>query len=323
MKRPIFIHAGLRSGSTYFWSKFRDIPTVMAFYEPFSEDLGRATRHFMLTHGPDSWSSRHAPTAPYYREYEPLLEDDRPGIHGFHPSFSYVNYFLNTPALPEQHAYLDALLALARSKEKQPVLGFCRSLGRTAWMRRHFPEAFHIVMVRNPVDQWLSGYYFHQSTHNPYFLINPVWCLRHPGDHPYAAAIAPTMAELMDQPALPLSALYEVFLQVYAAGLITALHDADLIVDIDLLTASPTYRRAVEESLTEATGLALDFADCHIATYREETSGVDFVRVTDRVVASLSSWIRDEPRANNWPLRHPWALLSLLEVSARRAPRQP
>jgi hypothetical protein len=316
--RPIFIHAGLRSGSTYFWSKFREKSTVMAFYEPFSEDLGRATRQYLLTHGPDTWSSGHAPTAPYYQEYEPLLEGEATGIRGFHPSFSYQNYFLNSPMLDDQRAYLDSLIALATDARKQPVLGFCRSLGRAPWLKRHFPQAAHIVVVRNPVDQWLSGYHFYHSTRNPYFLINPVWCFRHPGDHPYVTTIAPQWSSTLANSALPLSTLYEIFLHVYAAGLITAIQEADLIVDMDLLSQSATYQRAIAHSVHDLSDIALDFSDCRITHYQRHDVGFNLSDVTDRAVASVAEWISGTPDARHWNMANPWTILTRMERSAWR-----
>lgn len=320
--RPIFIHAGLRSGSSYVWTKFRDNPAVMAFYEPFSEDLGRATRQFLLTHGPHSWRSGHTETAPYYKEYEPLL-DSQGGICGFSPSFSYENYFLNNVDLPDQRRYLQSLIDLAGRQDKTAVLGFCRSLGRSAWMKRFFPDAVHIVMIRNPVDQWLSGYNFFKSTQNPYFLMNPLWCMRHPGDNKYIKEQCERLGKALSQPSLGASMLYEIFLHVYGSGTLSALAHADLVFDIDLLSRSSLYRHSIESRLSKITGIELDFSDVRMIGHSPSEAGLDFAGITARVIEDLSRCLDGQPDPNRLGSGEPWTLLMKMEISACQPAKKP
>ena len=43
VKPPIFIHASLRTSSTWFWTQFREISGTLCFYEPFSFTLNWLT----------------------------------------------------------------------------------------------------------------------------------------------------------------------------------------------------------------------------------------------------------------------------------------
>ncbi len=286
IRRPIFLHAGMRSGSTYLWAKFRELPGVMAFYEPFSEDLGRMSPTFLRHHGPDTWRSGHAPTAPYYLEYEPLLRPSG-GVHGFASEFSYANYFVTQQELPAQRAYLASLLAQAEAAQTVPVLGFCRSLGRTAWLKTQFPDAVHLVLIRNPVYQWLSGWQFYTQTQNPYFLTRPLLIAQYPGDNPYMHLIAQEFREQITAPSVPIATVYEVFLHVYAASTLAALLDADLVIDIDVLSASAAYRQFITAQLTALTSLPLDVTDCRVSQYPIEGGPVPFKAINHHVVTRL------------------------------------
>lgn len=312
---PIFIHAGLRSGSSYFWGKFRQASSVMAFYEPFSEDLGRMSEAFLRTHGPSTWKSGHAQTEPYYLEYAPLLMENG-GIRGFDPSFSYSNYFRTDDSLPDQKQYLESLLDLAESAHGRPVLGFCRSLGRAPWLKREFPEALHLVMIRNPVHQWMSGYQFHKSTGNPYFLLNPVNCARHPGDNPHMQRVHEKLSEEIQRDSFPLDLLYALFLYVYVSGILAALPYADLVVDMDLLSDSFVYRSLIERRIHGLTGLALDFSDCRIANRTTTEPPIDFQRLNHAVLEDFRRFLPERAQEPSFLKdRDPLSLLIKVELS--------
>jgi hypothetical protein len=107
----------------------------------------------------DTWSSHHPRlTRPYYHEYAPLLRNGTPGVDGFRRAFGAANFFADAAAeLPELRAYIAMLLAHAAKQGRQPVLKFCRSIGRVAWMQRNFPGAVHVVVLRNPATQFGSA----------------------------------------------------------------------------------------------------------------------------------------------------------------------
>lgn len=316
MRRPIFLHAGMRSGSTYVWTKFRNLPGVMAFYEPFSEDLGRMSREFLRQHGPHTWSSGHTPTAPYYLEYEPLLRPSG-GVQGFAPEFPYVNYFVTRQVLPEQRAYLASLLTQADAAQTVPVLGFCRSLGRTAWLKTQFPDALHLVLIRNPVHQWLSGWQFYTQTHNPYFLTRPLLIAQHPGDNRYMQHVFRELREQITAPSVPLNTLYEVFLHVYAASTLAALPEADLVIDIDVLSASAAYRQFIAAQISALTGLDLYLTDCRVSQYSVNTGPVPFQAINQKVVtALLASEAANVAQTLHSCTALPYTVLTKIELSA-------
>ena len=42
---PVFIHAAPRTSSTWFWLKFRELPSTLCYYEPFNYALNWMTPH--------------------------------------------------------------------------------------------------------------------------------------------------------------------------------------------------------------------------------------------------------------------------------------
>jgi len=138
----VFLHTGWRSCGTWIWAHFRESPSVRAFYEPLHEDLATITRPKLGAVRPSSWKSGHSNTAAYFAEYEALLSPDGRGVVGYRQDFAFENYFME----PDEHspaleAYLRSLLDSAHAEGRMPVLKFCRSLGRVAWLRRRFPGA--------------------------------------------------------------------------------------------------------------------------------------------------------------------------------------
>ena len=167
---PVFLHTGWRTAGTWLWSLYRALPESMAFYEPLHESLGTLSAWQLPTLRPDLWMSAHPGTQPYFNEFAPLLRQGSPGVAGFNEEFALAQYFVGADdALPEPASYLQSLIDLARSAGKQPVLKLARSLGRVGWMRNAFPDAAHVLVVRNPWSQWLSGWRLFTVHHSEYF----------------------------------------------------------------------------------------------------------------------------------------------------------
>jgi hypothetical protein len=188
----IFLHSGWRSCGTWLWEALRECRTVRAYYEPLHEDLDSLDRAALTRFSPGSWDSGHSPGAPYFAEYLPRLRHnmfgDRPGIRGYEQRFAFDDYFRDPddddPAL---HAYLQGLIEAARAEGRVPVLKFCRSLGRVPWMARHFPDAMHAVVLRDPVTQWLSARRQMEVMKNRYFVLAPFVILARNAAHPLVA----------------------------------------------------------------------------------------------------------------------------------------
>jgi hypothetical protein len=274
---PIFLHSSLRSGSTWFWSRFRADPQVHAYYEPFSEVLADLKPEHVDAYKPSGWASGHPSlAAPYYREYAPLLRPEG-GVAGFEPNFSYSLYYHRGAPHPPMRAYLDGLLRHAAGCGLVPVLGLCRSLGRLPWLRAEFP-GHHIVTVRNPLDQWRSCHRLATQESNTYFqfvayTIAMIGALSQacPGffeglPFPDVAAVARSgrgaaLTEFFET--LSNSERRQVFLRVSSLDLLIALPSADVLVDLDRLTGDAAYRAMMTHRLRRMTALPyLSFEDC-------------------------------------------------------------
>lgn len=276
----IFLHSGFRTGSTWFWHRFRQCAETYAYYEPFHGSLGDL-RPPAPTDGdaPHDPSLRHPQLdAPVWQEYYPLLNREG-GVTHYDWRFAYQNYY-DTGANEGQARYIRHLCTHAHARGKLPVFGFCRSLARTPWFRRS-GQGINIVTWRNPWDQWASYHAQTQQHQNLYFefrcfhiacvgRMSPVF-----GDF-FAGLDLPTLwpwqttaeHEISIMPAFDATATadrFRIFLRVFMLDMLISLHNADLIVDLDRLTAAAAYRQEMGESLRTLCGLP-DFSieDCRL-----------------------------------------------------------
>jgi hypothetical protein len=281
----IFLHSGWRSCGTWLWEALRECRTVRAYYEPLHEDLDSLDRAALTRFSPGSWDSGHSPGAPYFAEYLPRLRHnmfgDRPGIRGYEQRFAFDDYFRDPddddPAL---HAYLQGLIEAARAEGRVPVLKFCRSLGRVPWMARHFPDAMHAVVLRDPVTQWLSARRQMEVMKNRYFVLAPFVILARNAAHPL---VADALARL-DVPMPPhvsrdlgittqvcwqhvrgldWAERYRGFLALWAAASATALRSDALVIDSESLGENTPHGAAVERALGNAAGIRLSLFGGH------------------------------------------------------------
>ena len=273
------------------------------------------SREFLRTHGPETWNSKHSPTAPYYLEYQDLFDDTAGrGIRLFDPTFTFENYFRVEDPLPSQQAYLHSLLSHAHHQDQRPVLGFCKSLGRLPWIRRYFPEAVHITFVRDPIQQWLSGYQFYVETQNPYFLIYSSVYLKEPGDSAYIRALQGKFPDLMaSSTTFDVNRLFEAFMHIYGYSTIVSAMGADLVVDIDRVSSSAAYRRFIERRLFEVTGTTLDLSDCRIGHHRVIPVGL--AERGRHVLHDLTQWVYATDSITDRYDTSPWAVLEKIETA--------
>jgi hypothetical protein len=274
--RPIFLHSGFRSGSTWFWHRFREARGTLAYYEPFHELLTSLTVEALPRYGADQWASGHPGlSAPYFSEYRALLRPEG-GVPLYLPRFAAAAYY-ETGAEAAQARYIRSLVDHAREGARVPVLGFCRSLGRVPWFRAR-GEGINIVSWRNPWDQWVSCRDQAVLRQNWYFLFRFVLFASFGAWHPQLGAFfaglglppapdgitTPELAGLLAWfDAADLPTLLRVFLRVAMLDALIALQHADYIVDLDALSADPGQRRDAAAALGELTGLAdLSLADC-------------------------------------------------------------
>jgi hypothetical protein len=285
--RALFIHSGWRTGSTYFWTKFRHQPGCIGFYEPFNEMLSAMSPADVFTARHDLSALKHSEIGlPYFHEYIPLLGPK--GHPLFHLDFSYRNYFVVDQDLPEQHGYLDSLLQQAGRMRQVPVLGFVRSLGRVGWFKRRFSDSVNIVVMRSPVGQWMSARQMAQQHDHEFFDPMQALILAYAQGTP----ALPDLAQRLGLPRLnahPLQAAmaltrdlavkaspvdrFRRFAAVYILSYLAALPHADLTVDMDRLSADAVYQQETADAVRRLTDVALDFSDAQMP--RHATPDVD------------------------------------------------
>ena len=186
---PIFLHCGWRTRGTWIWNRFREMRGVAGYYEPLAEILARLRPDSVATITAESWPSGHRGLArPYFDEYRPFLRAGRNGVRSYRSRFATSEFFAAPDAaLPEPEAWLRLLLTTARDRGEQPVLKFCRSLGRLGWMRRRFPRCRAYRRDAGPVHAVRLRRAAVIATNNAYFLATPLQLLALNRDVPLVA----------------------------------------------------------------------------------------------------------------------------------------
>lgn len=298
MSRSVFIHSGWRCSSTYVWSRFRALPATRAYYEPWHESLADLTTEAIGRHTPDASGLRHPGGAqPYLAEFSTLLAPGG-GVAGYQTRFALDDYFLEPEADdPEQQAYVRGLIEAARAEGRAPVLACCRTLGKVAWLRG-WAGGFHIVLIRDPVQQWLSFYSLRKRPRPTYFEQCQYLILAEAARGARAAALlgAPRARGALGQriaavrrrlKRAPASVSFAAFIAVYVLSYLKALAQADLVIDVDRLGADAAYARGVSLAVEAATGLAPDFSDCRAPTPHPDATGVAYGVLARRMIEVL------------------------------------
>ena len=279
--RPVFLHAGWRSGGTWLWSRFRTLPRTLCYYEPLHEALAGLTPEAIDALHAAAWRSGHpALRRPYFDEFRPLLDETTGGVSGFHGDFAVRHFFAATDdEIANLADYLVFLLDHAARRGLQPVLKFCRTLGRIGWMQRHFPQALHVAVLRNPIEQFASARRQFLHSGNTYFLAMPLYLLAVHLHHPRVAA-ALRHLEVAPPPMPPDTGVheglaicdaairrsgalkaYQTFLAFWTLTAASVPEAIDLSIDIDLIKLSPDYRGQCEADLARLTGLPIELSD--------------------------------------------------------------
>jgi hypothetical protein len=278
----VFIHSGWRTAGTWIWSEFRSNPATMAFYEPLHEELAGLTLSQLADINTESWDSGHPQTAPYFVEYAPLLNGKRRGVAGFERSFAFSDYFVDADSQqPKLFAYLTRLSNLAFASGRKPVFKFCRSLGRTAWMKHHFPDAAHVTLVRDPITQWESAWRLSEQG-TPYFLAMPAAVLARSAGIPVVDAVTAAFelrlghlsgkhdpaadercAEFARNATMAMT--YRVSLAYWLVTSLVSLANAELAIDSDLLGTSSRYREETQDALTRVTGIDVNLGSARVS----------------------------------------------------------
>lgn len=236
---------------------------------------------------------------PYLSEFEPLLTAGG-GVRGYDPRFALDHYMLDADvADPAQQAYVADLIDTARGRNETPVLACCRTLGRIGWLRRRF-GGFHIVLIRDPVQQWMSFHSLRKRPRPTYFELCQYVILAELPDHQDAAETLLGLrlqsgGNLMERIATarrhlkraPDAVSFAAFMAVYVASYLRALPLADLVIDIDRLARDPDYARNVETAIRAGSGLSPDFSGCRTPPPHVCAARVLYRAVARKAIAAL------------------------------------
>jgi GR25 family glycosyltransferase involved in LPS biosynthesis/glycosyltransferase involved in cell wall biosynthesis len=289
---PVFIHAAPRTSSTWFWLKFRELPSALCYYEPFNYALNWMTPERAESLGGDSWESRHPKAKPYYREYVPLLRKAN-GVQHFQPAMTMQWYLpqggLRGELRPAEKDYLSLLIEHANEAGKAPVFGDCWSLGRIRAIKQTY-DGFHIFQYRNLWQQWLSylsykrrgSLTFYLSTvdiiwreDDPYFRYLVDRGLKHAaepwsGNGPKPSPlywnrmyenIPRDPDKVRPLEILPEHQAFAQFMGLYIYLYLHAQLCADLQADVTRMARDNGYRIDIEREIEQKTGLPVSFAD--------------------------------------------------------------
>jgi hypothetical protein len=295
---PIFVHSGWRCSSTYVWHRFRAVPEVLAYYEPWHEQLARLTPEWIERERPSTSGLRHPNEGlPYLSEFSGLLRPDG-GVHGFETRLALDDYFLPADHEdPGQAAYVETLIEAARREDRTPVLACCRTLGRIGWLRRRFGGT-HIVLIRDPVQQWRSFYSLRKRPRPTYFELCQYVILSETAGGEAGArrlGLTPAEGDLFERiqavrkrlKRAPARVSFAAFLAVYVLSYVAALPRADLVVDVDRLGADPEYARTMATAIEVLTGVKLDFSDCRTPAPHAGRLPVDYRKEAVSMIEAL------------------------------------
>jgi len=298
---PVFVHSGWRCSSTYVWSRFRALPSVRAYYEPWHEQLATLTPERIARETPRASGLRHpGDDVPYLAEFADLLKAGG-GVAGYQARFALDDYFLPADRQDAaQTAYVASLVGSAQAVGRTPVLACCRTLGRVDWLRRRF-GGFHVVLIRDPLQQWLSFHSLRKRPRPTYFELCQYLMLSEAvGAEPLARQLGLSAPKGGDLPAriaavrrrlkrAPARTSFTAFLAIYLLSYLKALPQADLIIDVDRLGQDPDYAARISEALSAGCGLAPDFSDCRTPAAHAEVPAAPYRRISRQVIDALEA----------------------------------
>jgi hypothetical protein len=304
-QEAVFLHAGWRCASTYVWSRFRRNPLTTSFYEPFGEVLAHCSPK-RIAHGtPQGWKSRHPPLVlPYAEEYRPLLRLLAKGVPGYRKEFALRRYFATDAGIGPEVRYLSRLIGHARARGTHPVLGFTRSLGRAAALKSAL-GGYHVLVRRNPLQQWLSCRSYRGELPLSYFeachflilALAPAGSaaqrfgatlglqgLRLPGRLRQQLRFLQSLTHAWSD-----ELSYRAFTAVSLLSHAIAEPVADLVVDVDRLSRSQQYLETLRARILADVGLAVDFGGCRVPSHDSAQVRLDFAALERDVRARLLS----------------------------------
>jgi hypothetical protein len=261
MRPTVFVHSSFRTSSTWIWTKFRENPAALAYYEYFHETLASLTAKSVNEQHPRAWRSRHPNSAPYYIEYLNLLKPDG-GVEGFDHTMALGTFFpiagYDGELSSAEAAYINKLMANAELQGRTAVFCCTRSLGRLRALRRAV-GGVHIVLQRKLLNQW-NSYSGQARTGGTGFFEMILKTVALNQQEPFMAflgtfirARAGSCGNILDAK-LDDDDLFVVFVGLHVYLYLTAGQDADVLIRTSEL-ADIRYSKTMEFRLCELTGL--------------------------------------------------------------------
>ncbi len=281
---PIFLHAFWRTASTYVWSCFRRLDNTVAYYEPYHWLHRHLNNEQIIKHTPDTWQSSHpAGIAPYFTEYQSLIGYPH-GTKNYDPRLSSELFFADGGLERIDRDYLQFLLDSAGQRRRQPVFGFCRSLGRTGGIANAFGGT-HIIVLREPFGTLNSVLKSDMLGHFAQIALSPrnahllsrmglqyerfdlnKDCLSN--EQAFAWAVSNRVLAVF------------VFFHLYLIGYFCGLLYADSVIEMETLSDDTSYRKRCETNIRDRTGLEIAFDDCNMVN-KYDFVGPDIVSLMD------------------------------------------
>jgi hypothetical protein len=313
LRRPIFVHASARSGSTYFFNVLRRADSLLCFNEAINDEFSYGNKSDYTRSRIDF--ARRAARGERPRRVHYFLSDDGKAefldawdsfVHLYPRVPSFRDYLPPGGILPsELRKYLTAIIEYAQAHGKRPALCEIFSRGRVGALRDAF-GGFHVAQFRDPLSQFGSCFRSLQETGGITFMIIPLLELGVNGEHPLYSLVP----EAWRVPVLPWPAGDDaqrwVSTQQYLSTILSPRADAlertfrlhmlswflnnvasvvhsDFVLDIDKAFDDLSYRESVRGILSSELGAAPDLSDITKYSRYYRFDGVDTKRVCGEV----------------------------------------
>ncbi len=271
---PIFIHSLFRSGSTYFYSKVRDIKGFCCLQEPLHEFVFQNVDtpvNLITSHGPSAQQTYRHPQLdlPYWQEVYDLHHAWKDHCD---QNIIYGQYFERDP----EKLNVSFWKSLIQSTSMRLVFQECRTASRMGALKVLIP-AFHIFLKRNPRDQWKSygvTRYFHSVNLILAHLPNAPSSISKKLYRNLNIKKNSNLKELLSQAKdvqLSDHDSYWIFYNIWRDAYETARSNADLIIDMDILGQCDTYRLGVQMKLKDFGIPNINFDDCNLPSYAHDS----------------------------------------------------
>lgn len=309
-RKPLFVHASQRSGSTYFFNVLRRMDALLCFDEAITDAFsyyGKKNFADRVARGRWNWShdflNRYS-KAEFVEAWDRVMDL-------YPPAPAFRDYVPRSGVLSDElRLYLDALIGYAKAKQKRAALCEIFSRGRAGALRDAF-GGFHIAQYRDPLSQFGSSFRGLQEFGAWTFLIIPLQELGLSRENPLYSLIP----EQWRVPALPWppddraqrwasteeyismilssepDALERVFrwhLLSWILNNLAAIVHSDLILDIDKAFDDLPYRNSIQQALQREIGITPDFADLTKFSRYYQFEAFDTARIVDESFETLA-----------------------------------